>query len=603
MVARTQSQEFRSSVEIKNVGALPFPTKSSQNKHQARTGAFLLHSGRAGLLLPSIHTDNQRTHAHMTYSPKSFRATPQLMYLGKTVTSSPVQRNGVSKGFGVAPPEDWPTQTTKPDAAYNFTGYGESARTMGRFVVMKKSDSVISLERKNRRSRQDLLTGWEEETESAPQRFGTPVVFELSSSNSKHLLSPPSPEITQQLQKRRHRRKRRPRRVTGVAGVAGRSTTAPSKEGRRFRGYAGLVVDNRRVPEEQNAPPKRMQATSKSPRPATTGATGGTDADYIDIDPMVIQYQQTRIATPSLDKYRKRTEQHQYNMEDTNTFRRSPTGHNSNSDRNYAKKNTSNTQAHNNHARLHSGTRHVGISQHPPSLGGYTQRSTTAHSGLRSPRQRQPEYEGGLNGRAVTANNGGSPRLTEYQRRLQQNKIRLKQRREILQSRELKKKYYQKDTRRNDKWGSHPNDFKLAAASSPFSRPGVLSSPRTIYLYEDFVKPEVDETLMQGLVGGGVNGTPLPVKPASRGYAGQLFRGALVPVPKLFVRNPEQLSVGNPNLGNRKERNIHAVPIGFFAKRGIVADPKERSGSPRELEQRTRRTDLHWKVDGERMQG
>ena len=72
------------------------------------------------------------------------RATPQLMYRGKTISTSQVQRGGVAKGLGVAPREDYLAsnlhQANRP--------VDESARTMGKFVVMKKDPKNLTYQKK-----------------------------------------------------------------------------------------------------------------------------------------------------------------------------------------------------------------------------------------------------------------------------------------------------------------------------------------------------------------------------------------------------------------------------------------------------------------------
>ena len=237
-----------------------------------------------------------------------------------------------------------------------------------------------------------------------------------------------------------------------------------------------------------------------------------------------------------------------------------------------------------------------GLTPAPPTLGFYNQSNATFNDTRLPHNHHAPRYQGGLNGRAVTADAaGGSPRLSEYQKKMNMRK-------EILKARKLKKKQLLAAASRN--WGTHPNDFKLAAASSPYARPNVLSSPRTIYLYDKldaFIKPEIDGTLKEGLLGttvviedehygqygeygegNGNDGTIHAIKKSkpSRGYGGQLYRGALVPPLSRWHPEKPDLLVGTHLNKNREERAQRLrntkpkVPVGFGAKRGILKDPK-----------------------------
>ena len=528
------------------------------------------------------------------------RATPTLMYRGKTVTSSTSKRGGVSKGFGVAPPEDWSAET---EADVSTPVDNKSARTMGRFIVMKKSDSEISLERRHMMSRQDLLTGWEEEPEIISPTFGR-IALELagqSKEDATSILEASSPE---QFQHPRRQNKRRPRRITGVVS---RVSTAPYSED-MYRVHAALAIDSREIKNNKMMKKTRKSRKSQYSRPATTDNSNSDNAsrtNYRDIDRTVIKYQESRIATPNLDQCEKYS-----TMGDSNAFMRSSPTSLMDDQTSYKSKvdapHTNQSINKNRKVRKYSSFNYserindeprTRLSDMPPSLKGYYARSSTSQSTRTSLHGQSPRYEGGVNGRAATADtttSSGSPRLTEYQKRM-------KIRNEILQSRKLKKENLQRQ-RRSKTWGVHPNDFKLAAASSPYSRPNVLSSPRrTIYLYEEVVKPEIDGTLKEGLTGttvavdedqlkavnnkDDINGSLVKRRQRqqtkqSLGYAGQLYRGALVPPLSRWHPEKPSLLVGNHLDKDRKEIALRLrtqkpkVPNGFGAKRGMIGNPR-----------------------------
>ena len=515
------------------------------------------------------------------------RATPSLMYRGKNVSRGEV-RGGVSNGMGVAPPEDY---TPKSMDRHTTLGHA-SARTMGRFIVLEKSGSELDLERKLMLSRQEMLAGWDDGSNPdgprSPTRSSgtaTPVDYStLSISNDS-----PSPSPLMQ-----RRRRRRQRRATGVTGTAGRGLTSGIDGS--YMAFHGLAIDSR------DTSPTTTNFTKKPLRPSTT-------SDYSGIDRMVVQFEASRIATPTLVSPNAYEITQKYLS--STTKRASTSG---NGDGRIGAGRTITSTSSRLRPRNGNMMKSSGLSQYPPALGYKIRTARTANGRMRSPRSNNnddhdnnnnnsnsnnnnysPRTSQGITGRAVTA--VGSPRLTEYQQLM-------KKREALIQS------------RTNTKWGTHPNHYKVPAASSPFRKPVVLSprtrsdptayhlpykNIKTIYLDEDdATAPEVDLTLQEGLMGtsngfsytDGLtidnNGTinpkfNVPVAVAlnkSKGYSGQLYRGALVPPLSRWYPEKPELLVGNHLETDRNQRAQRIrrkdpkVPVGFFSKRGRITTKK-----------------------------